>query len=68
MFDELSRYCLQQWGPTVALWKANCTLGKRMNCLGIPMGLNWPIIHLYATQSHYQKLHLAQYWLCLIDY
>lgn len=30
MFNELCRYCLQQWSLEVNLWRANCSLGNSL--------------------------------------
>ena len=57
MFNELCRYCLQQWNLTVSLWRVIYSLGSSLGGLGIPMGPLWPTTQL--TQIQYRKLCLV---------
>jgi hypothetical protein len=50
------------------LWKTTHTLCSSLSCLGIPIGLIWPITQLDIIQSQYQSLHLGTKMMrCLVE-
>lgn len=71
-FSELYRFCLQQQGLAVSLWRADQTLDNSLGCLQVHVEHLYPRTHLYINYNWYQKLHLVtrdvQLKLCLPYY
>lgn len=52
-----AKYCLQQHGFTISLWRANNSFGNSLWCLGVSMGPPYPLIRLTHLFMALQALH-----------
>lgn len=57
---ELCSCCPQLWGLAISLWRKICSLGNRLDCLGVPLEPFGPTTRLDATQSRYWNLNLGE--------